>query len=264
MLQIHYFCCRNSLCKVLEKAAVWPDACLAVLTRSQGLGLCSVPAHGHLGPASLGPWPALEGLPGSGWVPGGQAAGSPFLAAQAELVRSCGEGMLCQEGSGAELEGHSVTAVTHACDRNALLALSLCPGSCPAARGDPAGPCAPAAARPWHPQPRVPCGSIPAPPAPLLQRGLMPPLPKSRNPPSPPAALKHAVFCPGAQDLLPAPLCSPSPRASPCSLRASRSSRVPGGGRELREQPQPCSAPAQRPARCSGCLHAGWSCGAAA
>lgn len=78
MLQIHYFCCRNSLCKVLEKAAVWPEVCLAVLTRSHGLGLCSVPAHGHLGPASLGPWPALAGLPGSGWVPGGTGCRKPL------------------------------------------------------------------------------------------------------------------------------------------------------------------------------------------
>ena len=57
MFHIHYFCCRNSLCKVLEKDDVWPEACLTALNRfrvppapqrrGDGLGLCSVPAHGH-------------------------------------------------------------------------------------------------------------------------------------------------------------------------------------------------------------------------
>lgn len=177
-------------------------------------------------------------MAGSGWASrlwlgswGDRLQEAPSSLPRQSWCGAVGRGCSAREGSGAELEGHSVTAVTHACDRNALLALSLCPGSCPATRGGPAGPCTPAAAQPWHPQPRVPCGSTPAPPAPLLQRGLMPPLPKLRNPPSPPAALKHAVFCPGAQDLPPAPLCSPSSHALPCSLRASRSSHVPGGAR---------------------------------
>lgn len=168
-------------------------------------------------------------------------------------------------------EGRSVTAVTHAGDQNGLLALTLCPGSCPAACSDPAGPRAPAAAaRLWHPQPWVPCGA-----GALLS--LLPSRCRGGHrcfpslgweiPPALPGAPKRSVW-------LPASPRSSSRHASPSSLPVAcwgpgpRGSAGPVFGSPCRSgEPVRAAAPvlsagwAPRPrARCSGRSRAGWSC----
>lgn len=99
MLQIHYFCCRNSLYEVLEKDDIWPEACLAALNRfrvppvprrrKDGLGLRSVPAHGHQ-PGHL--WLRFSGaLASSGWVSQGQEGlkEAPSSAVLARMPGQC-------------------------------------------------------------------------------------------------------------------------------------------------------------------------------
>ena len=143
--------------------------------------------------------------------------------------------------------------MTHACDRNGLSALTLCPGLCPAACSDPAGPRAPAAAAglPWHPQPWVPCGSRTL----LLLlpcrcRGDRCFLSPSREIlPALPGAPKHSFW-------LPASPRSSSSHALLRSLRVARSeprpwgslggcSGAPAAAGSLCKQPQRCSALAQ-------------------
>lgn len=117
MLQIHYVCCRNSLCEVLEKDDVWPEACLTLLNRfhippaprrrKDGMGLSSLPVHGHP-PGHL--WLCFSGaVARSGWVFQGEGGPeeAPSLAVPAKdagavpqpRCRGVGPQRLASEGS---------------------------------------------------------------------------------------------------------------------------------------------------------------------
>lgn len=119
MLQIHFFCCRNSLCEVLEKADVWPEAFLTVLNRFHlppdfmflqtcgtgrtgwGCALCLPMGTARASLALLQRGPGQVWL---GFLGGGRAGGSPFLGcawkgcpgSAAAALRRCGETVLCQ------------------------------------------------------------------------------------------------------------------------------------------------------------------------
>lgn len=116
MLRIYYFCCRNSLCEVLEKEDAWPEACLAVLNRfhappaprrrKDGPGLCSVPtgtSRGISGSASAGPWPGLVGFPGGEEglkeAPSSAAPGKGAGAVPQPRYRGVGRWCSASEGS---------------------------------------------------------------------------------------------------------------------------------------------------------------------